>query len=171
MPEIFEQTRIKSMTLPNRIVRSATHEGMAEKDGGPSERLRKLYGRLARGGIGCIITGYAYVSREGESHFPGMLAIDRDELVPRYQELVDSVHEEGTPIVMQIAHCGRQTDMAATGLPPIAPSPLKNGMLADRPPLEMSTDDIERVIEAFGQSAGCGRRVSTVCSCTEPTAT
>ncbi len=153
MPELFEETRIKSLVLPNRVVRSATHEGLADESGGPSERLFRLYRRLARGEVGLIITGYAYVCPDGEGPFPGMLAIDRDELIPAYRRLVDHVHGEGAPVAMQIAHCGRQTHEASTGQATIAPSPVKNGLLADRPPREMSDDDIERVIEAFGQAA------------------
>ncbi len=153
MPTLFEQTRIKSVVLPNRIVRSATHEGMADEEGRPTERLFKLYRRLALGGAGLIITGYARVSPDGESPFPGMLAMDRDELVPLYRELLQPLRELGTPIALQLAHCGRQTNEEATGHAPIAPSPVKDGLLARRPPREMSVEDIERVIEDFGQAA------------------
>jgi 2,4-dienoyl-CoA reductase-like NADH-dependent reductase (Old Yellow Enzyme family) len=52
------------MELKNRLVRSATHEGMCDSDGFPTQPLFKLYERLAKGGIGLIITGYSFVSRE-----------------------------------------------------------------------------------------------------------
>ncbi len=38
------------MELKNRLVRSATHEGMADEEGGPTESLFKLYERIAKGG-------------------------------------------------------------------------------------------------------------------------
>jgi 2,4-dienoyl-CoA reductase-like NADH-dependent reductase (Old Yellow Enzyme family) len=50
MSILFEKTRIKEMVLQNRPVRSATHEGMADGDGFPTQGLFKLYERLAKGG-------------------------------------------------------------------------------------------------------------------------
>ena len=38
------------MTLKNRLVRSATWEGMCEPDGRPTPKLRECYADLARGG-------------------------------------------------------------------------------------------------------------------------
>lgn len=43
MPTLFEKTKIKSMELKNRLVRSATHEGMADEEGIPTDSLFKLY--------------------------------------------------------------------------------------------------------------------------------
>ncbi|MDA8175049.1 MAG: NADH:flavin oxidoreductase [Nitrospiraceae bacterium] len=152
MPKLFEETRIKSLLLKNRIVRSATHEGMSDEAGFPGKELFALYERLARGGAGLIITGYAFVSREGNSNFKGMQGIDRDEHIPAYRALVDHVHSHGAKIAMQIAHCGRQTTRKAAGTQPIAPSPVKDKVLFVTP-MQMNEDDIERIIEAFAQAA------------------
>ncbi len=101
MSVLFEKTNIKSMELENRLVRSATHEGMADSDGFPTQALFKLYERLARGGVGLIISGYAFVSRDGISPFIGMQGIDSDDHIPRYRELVNIVHQNGAKIAMQ----------------------------------------------------------------------
>ncbi|MDA8156184.1 MAG: NADH:flavin oxidoreductase [Actinomycetota bacterium] len=152
MPKLFEETRIKSLLLKNRIVRSATHEGMSDEAGFPGKELFALYERLARGGAGLIITGYAFVSREGNSNFKGMQGIDRDGHIPAYRALVNHVHSHGAKIAMQIAHCGRQTTSEAAGTQPIAPSPVKDKALFVTP-RQMNEDDIERIIEAFAQAA------------------
>ena len=89
MTELFEKTNIKSLELKNRLVRSATHEGMCDPDGFPTPALFRLYERLAKGGIGLIITGYAFVSRDGRSPFSGMQGMDTDAHVPEYRKLVD----------------------------------------------------------------------------------
>jgi len=47
MPDIFEKTEIKNMTLKNRFVRSATWEGMAGEDGSCTQRLTDLMDQLA----------------------------------------------------------------------------------------------------------------------------
>ena len=62
---IFEKTKILGIEVKNRIIRSATHDGLAEENGAPSEMLIKKYEYLAENEVGCIITGYAAVSRKG----------------------------------------------------------------------------------------------------------
>ena len=93
MSVLFDKTIINGVELKNRLVRSATNEAMADENGFPTEHLFKLYGRLAKGGVGLIITGYTYVSRDGKTD--NMLGIDTDEHVSKYRELVDHVHKNG----------------------------------------------------------------------------
>ena len=62
---VFEHTSLAGIQLKNRIIRSATHEGMADEKGLPTEKLRRLYIRLAKGDVGAIITGYAAVQADG----------------------------------------------------------------------------------------------------------
>jgi 2,4-dienoyl-CoA reductase-like NADH-dependent reductase (Old Yellow Enzyme family) len=155
MTVIFERSRIKGMELPNRLVRSATAEGMADENGFPSDSLFELYERLAQGGVGLIITGYAFTSLDGRCAFPGMSGIDRDEQIPRYRDLVDLVHENGAAIAMQIVHCGRQTKAETIGAQPIAPSAVEDTYWKVVP-REMTEVDIERVINDFAEA---GRRV------------
>ena len=150
MSALFEKTEIKGMELKNRLVRSATHEAMADDEGFPTDRLFKLYERLAKGGVGLIITGHTYVSRDGKDK--AMLGIDSDEHISKYRELVNHVHQNGAKIAMQINHCGRQTTKEMTGTQPIAPSAVKDKSLLVMP-REMTEEDIERIIEAFAQAA------------------
>jgi 2,4-dienoyl-CoA reductase-like NADH-dependent reductase (Old Yellow Enzyme family) len=63
--KLFESTSIKGMILANRFVRSATWEGLAAVDGVVTQRLIDVQTQLALGGVGLIISGHAYVSREG----------------------------------------------------------------------------------------------------------
>jgi 2,4-dienoyl-CoA reductase-like NADH-dependent reductase (Old Yellow Enzyme family) len=152
MSVLFEKTTIKGMELKNRLVRSATHEGMADPNGFPTQDLFRLYERLAKGGVGLIITGFAFVTPDGKSPFPGMQGIHTDSHIPKYQELVKLVHENGARIAMQIAHCGRQTTHKAIGTKPMGPSAVKEISLFIKP-REMNEEDIERTIEAFAQAA------------------
>jgi 2,4-dienoyl-CoA reductase-like NADH-dependent reductase (Old Yellow Enzyme family) len=150
MSVLFEKTEIKGMELKNRLVRSATYEGMADENGFPTENLFELYKRLAQGGVGLIITGLTFVSRDGK--IDAMNGIDSDEHIPKYKELVNLVHENDSKIAMQIAHCGRQTSADMIKTQPLAPSAVKdNAFLAK--PREMTEQDIERIVEAFGESS------------------
>jgi len=152
MSSIFQPGRIGELQLSNRLVRSATFEAMGDPDGAPTQALFDLYRRLARGGVGLIVSGYVYVSADGRNPFGRMLGIDQDEHVPRLQELTDHVHEHGAKIAAQIAHCGRQTTADALGEPPMGPSAVKDGSTFTTPRV-MDEKDIERVVEDFGQAA------------------
>jgi len=136
------------MELKNRLVRSATHEGRSDENGYPTEALFKYYEKLAKGGVGMLITGYAYISPDGISAAFGMQGISSDGHIPKYRELVEVGHRYGTAMVMQIAHCGLYSAVPQ----PLAPSAVVNkftGVVAE----EMTEEDIERVIEAFAQAS------------------
>lgn len=150
---MFEQVHIGGIAIRNRFIRSATHEGMGDANGAPLESLEKLYVRLARGGVGAIVTGYAGVLPQGRSNFPGMLMIHDDALVPAYRKLVDAVHREGTPLFLQIAHCGRQTRSVATGMSTVAPSPIRDRFYSEEVPRELTEEGIREIIEAFVRAA------------------
>jgi 2,4-dienoyl-CoA reductase-like NADH-dependent reductase (Old Yellow Enzyme family) len=150
MPVLFEKTKIKGLELKNRLIRSATHEAMADDNGSPTESLFTLYERLAKGGVGLITTGFAFVARDGK--VKDQLGMDNDGLISKYRDLTNFVHQNGTAIAMQIVHCGRQTIEEYTGSQPIAPSPVKDKTYLVKPK-EMTEHDIERIIEAFAQAS------------------
>ncbi|BCN30961.1 NADH:flavin oxidoreductase [Anaeromicropila herbilytica] len=105
--DVFVPEELSGIRLNNRILRSATDEGMADSDGNPTEKLIKLYENLAKGGIGGIITGYMSVSKDGTSTMPGMVMIESDNRITKLTEVVNRVHQMSAPIICQIAHCGR----------------------------------------------------------------
>jgi 2,4-dienoyl-CoA reductase-like NADH-dependent reductase (Old Yellow Enzyme family) len=146
---VFEQAQIAGVKLRNRIIRSATYEGMADENGFPTEKLKNLYIRLAKGGVGAIITGYAAVQADGKSNAVGKAMIDDDRSIPAYREITDAVHEYDTPIIMQISHCGRQTRFKSTGLPVVAPSALRDAFYNEDIPRELSESGIQEIIENF----------------------
>jgi len=150
MSVLFEKTEIKGMELKNRLVRSATYEGMADENGFPTENLFELYERLSQGGVGLITTGLSFVSRDGK--MDAMNGIDSDEHITKYRELVNLVHKNGSKIAMQIAHCGRQTSAEMIKTQPVAPSAVKENVFQVKP-REMTEQDIERIIEAFGEAS------------------
>ncbi|MDT8318737.1 MAG: NADH:flavin oxidoreductase, partial [bacterium] len=92
MPRLFEESKIKEMTLRNRLVRSATWEGMCDLDGRPTERLVDCYRDLALGGVGLIISGYTFVLPEGRQ-LPGQMGIHDDSFESDYLKLTDAVHD------------------------------------------------------------------------------
>jgi len=145
----FVPTSLAGVKLKNRIIRSATYEGMADEKGFPNEKLKKLYIKLAKGEVGAIITGNAGVQANGKASMFNMTMIDTDDKIPAYREIVNAVHECGTPIIMQIVHCGRQTRSKSTGLPTVAPSALRDGFYSEDLPKELSEEEINEIIDNF----------------------
>jgi len=148
---IFEPSEISTIKLKCRIIRSATHEGLADENGYPTDLLLRKYEALAKNDVGCIITGYAGVMKNGKGNYHNMLMIDNDSYISHYKQITERIHEYQTPIILQIAHCGRQTRSKITGLPTVAPSPIKDQFFTEDIPVELSESDIEEVINHFVQ--------------------
>lgn len=151
MKKLFEKIKLGNLEVKNRTIRSATWEGMCDKDGKPTERLIKLYEELAEGEVGLIITGYTYVSPEGQQ-LPGMMGLHQDENITPIQKMVERVHAKGGVIAVQLVHCGGQADRRTSGLNPIAPSAIEFPSYREIPE-EMDKKDIKRVVEAFAKAA------------------
>ena len=118
---LFEPITIGNLTLRNRVMRSATAERLADPDtGAPLPKLADLYADLARGGVGLIVTGHAYVERTGKAH-PEMSSIATDDVIPAWRETIRPAQEAGARIMMQINHCGSGCDPTITPHP-ISPS-------------------------------------------------
>jgi len=139
------------MRLANRFVRSATWEGMCEMDGRPTSKLASCYRDLAAGGVGLIITGYAFVRPDGKQ-LPGKMGIHTDDFAAEMRTLTRIVHSEGGKICMQLVHAGGQTTTKAAGRRPLAPSAVKAGQFPEEPQA-MSNQDIDEIVAAFGDGA------------------
>ncbi len=148
---LFEPVALKNLTLPNRLVRSATYEGLADTDGTPSEKLGEVYRRLADNDVGAIITGFCFVSPEGRAMQPRQCGMDADDKVAPWAKVVGKAKtgNRRTVLIMQLAHAGRQTLARVTGSRPVAPTAGKSPYFMERA-RELKEDEILRIAEAFG---------------------
>lgn len=151
MTTLFEKTTLKGMTLENRLVRSATWEGMADEEGRPTEKLIEIYRELAQGGVGLIVSGNAYVRLDGRN-MPYIMGIDRDELEADYKGMVEAVHEAGGKIAVQLIHAGGQANSDLIGKRPVAPSSVAVEQFSVIP-RELTRDEISDIVKAFGTGA------------------
>jgi 2,4-dienoyl-CoA reductase-like NADH-dependent reductase (Old Yellow Enzyme family) len=153
MTSLYEPFSLGRMKLRNRIVKSATVENMATLAGMPTADTRRFYERLANGGAGLLITGFAYVNQAGQS-MALQNGIHVDGVVPGWREIADAVHERGAKIAMQIAHGGRQTNVKELGgRQAAAPSAVPNLLYFTRP-RAMTEEEIWQTIRDFGAAAG-----------------
>jgi len=156
---LFTPLPLRNVTAPNRFVRSATYEGLADADGRPTRALGELYANLARHGVGTIVTGFAYVSRTGRSMQPLQCGIDDDGHIDAWAGVAAATKEASATslLFMQIAHTGRQTLPSATGGDVLAPSGGRSPYFRSRPRV-MGDRDIATVIGEFAAAADRARR-------------
>jgi 2,4-dienoyl-CoA reductase-like NADH-dependent reductase (Old Yellow Enzyme family) len=150
MSKLFESSEINGLKLENRFVRSATWEGMATDEGACTPKLIDLMVKLAKGGVGLIITSHAYVQKVGQAG-SRQLGIYNDDMIQGLQKMAGAIHENGGKTVCQLAHAGFFASAQLSGLTPIAPSIVEG--IAEGPRKEITKDDILDIIEAFAAAA------------------
>lgn len=148
---LFDSVKIGSATLKNRFVRSATWEGMCDKEGNVTSQLIDCYRTLVQGGVGLIISGYSYVREDGKQ-LARKMAICSDSQLSGLKELTRAVHDEGGVIFCQLVHAGGQTTRKTTGTQPLVPSVVDFAGYQDTP-REMTTDEIRGIVTAFAEAA------------------
>lgn len=149
---LFDKLQIGPLTLSNRLVRSATWEGMCDQQGNVTAQLIEHYRQLTRGGIGMIVSGYSYVREDGKQ-LPGTMGICNNSQRPGLQRLTDAVHREGGVVFCQLVHTGGQASSKQIGGQPLAPSAIDFAGYQDKPK-EMTEADIKEIVVAFAEAAG-----------------
>ena len=96
---------IDGVEIRNRVVRSATWDSSATDEGEVTDLSVEVIEGLARGGVGLIVTGYAYVSDHGKAAVR-QLGISQDRHMEGMRRLAEAAHDHGARIAMQIAHGG-----------------------------------------------------------------
>jgi 2,4-dienoyl-CoA reductase-like NADH-dependent reductase (Old Yellow Enzyme family) len=74
-------------------------------------------------------------------------------MIPGLTKLVEAVHREGGKIAFQLVHAGRQTTKAMIGQTPMGPSSRGRDPVYFVKPKEMSVNEIQEAIQAFGAAA------------------
>jgi 2,4-dienoyl-CoA reductase-like NADH-dependent reductase (Old Yellow Enzyme family) len=120
MKTVFEPFKLAGITFSNKIIRSATFEGLGDENGKPTDQLIKKYEALAKGGVGGIITGFIGVGQQGKAS-DNMVMINKDKNIEILKKLTKRMHEMETPIIAQLNHCGGQSKEESAHMPIVAP--------------------------------------------------
>jgi 2,4-dienoyl-CoA reductase-like NADH-dependent reductase (Old Yellow Enzyme family) len=141
---IFSKGRIGNLTLPNRLVRSATWDPSILRTRKMSHEVLDLYRRIAQGGVGMIITGDFPVVPDDmyEGEDAGVKTLSYDDIrIDGLGELVNVVHESafGCKIVAQLSR----------GYGP-GPSKIPSPFLREEELLRpLTTKEVDRLIDCF----------------------
>ena len=138
MKKIFESAQLGGLKVKNRLLRSATWEGIANPDGSLTDEAYEIYDELARGGVGAIITGFTSAALH-DYYFGGMMRLCDDSLIPQYRKLTDTIHAQDIPVISQIALGGYYRSVS--------------GRFLNVEPDDMTIDEIQLVRNQFISAA------------------
>jgi 2,4-dienoyl-CoA reductase-like NADH-dependent reductase (Old Yellow Enzyme family) len=148
----FAPAQLGPITLRNRIIKSATFEGVMP-DALVTEELIDYHRKVAAGGVGMNTVAYVAVSADGRTNAACIYM--RDEAIPGLRKLTDAIHAEGAKASAQIGHAGLVADAKSNGVKGFAPSRRFNPLSMRFTPAAKEAD-LERVIEDFARTArGC----------------
>ncbi len=142
--------QIKNLTLKNRLVMPPMATSKA-KDGLVTQDHIDYYKEKSAGGyLGLIIVEHSYISKEGMASLQ-QLSISKPEDIEGYKKLVNTIHENNTPVFAQINHAGsRSCHEERLSSSEIRHPRNKEG---EALPKEMTKEDIQKVIDDFVKAA------------------
>ncbi|MEM9670672.1 MAG: NADH:flavin oxidoreductase/NADH oxidase family protein [Pseudomonadota bacterium] len=148
------------LALPNRLVKAAMTEGLADPQNSATARHAALYKRWAEGGIGLQLTGNVQINRRNLER-PGNVVIDGEQSNEQRSALAnyaEAAKSGGGKVIMQLSHAGRQTPKTINEMP-MAPSSVQVEMPGAMfgTPREMTGDEILAAIQGFGHAAKVAR--------------
>ena len=146
--KLFTPLKIGKIEIKNRIMRSATWDAEADSTGMVTKSSAGVYHELNTGGIGLIVTGFAFVSYPLGQAGIGQYGIYSDAMIPGWKPIVQEAHENGIKIAMQIVHGGINSGyLAGKDLSLCAVSSLPK--FAGKLHHEMTDEEIEGIIDDF----------------------
>lgn len=157
-PNIFKPLTVKRTTIRNRIAMTPMGTNYGEANGEMSNRHMNYYSLRAKGGVGLIILENANVEYPVGSNGTSQIRIDHDSYMPRYYQLVESLHKDGATVAIQINHAGASASSTRTGVETVSSSnvPTKAGGEIPRP---MTKEEILTTVKKYAEAA---RRIQAI---------
>jgi N-ethylmaleimide reductase len=120
---LLEPFQLGDLTLKNRVALAPMTRARAGEERLPNALMAEYYAQRASAGL--IITEATVVSEQGIG-WPNTPGIYSEEQSIAWRQVVEAVHAQGTPIFMQLWHCGRASHSSFhNGELPVAPSAIK----------------------------------------------
>lgn len=149
MSKLLSSMAIEGLSLKNRVVMAPMCMYAVEKEDGILTPFHFAhYGARAIGGVGLIIIEATAVSPDGRLT-KNDLGLWNDAQMSELKRLVDMLHSLGAKVGIQLGHGGRK---AKDVVQPLAPSSIGFSEEYNQPK-EMTSDDIEQVINDFKNAA------------------
>ncbi len=159
-PLLFSPFQLGKHALQSRIVVTGHAANFYDEHKLPTEDYGYYLRERAKGGAGMVSMGACDVHPTST----GIFLNGDDRIIPRYRRIAELVHEFPVPVMAQLSHRGRtagvrqRQELDGDWLS-VAPSavPTPSFGYCQAMPHEMSTDEVEEIVAAFGQAAGRAR--------------
>lgn len=157
---LYQPFDLHDLKLANRIVLAPMTRSRAGTARIPNRLMAEYY--VQRSSAGLLITEATTISEEanGWNESPGIYT---DEMAEGWKHIVNSVHENGGLIFLQLWHLGRSSHSSFhSGKPAVAPSAIKinepyihtpTGKQPHEVPRALETSEIPRVVDDYRQAA------------------
>ena len=161
-PTLFSAAELDGLSLRNRLVVAPMTRISATAGGLATDAMGEYYATYARGGFGLVITEGTYTDEAFSQGYRGQPGIANAAQRDAWRKVVDAVHAEHVPIVMQLIHAGaliQHNDYVDHAIAPSAVEPVgeqaKHYHGAGKFPIprEITRDEMIEVAEGFGAAA------------------
>jgi len=149
---LFEPLQFRNLTIKNRIFRSNISGRFDNYDGSGNQARINWETKFARGGVGAIVSSFVPVQIRGRI-MPNYATIDRDERIPFWRKVGESVHQYDCKYILQLSHGGRQRDVPGIEYPTGLSSTGKADPLHGFECKAMDAAQIKETVEAFAEGA------------------
>ncbi len=156
---LFSPFKLKSLTLPNRIVMAPMTRSFSP-GGVPTPEVAAYYCRRAANEVGLIITEGTGVARPASLNDPNVPRFHGDKELAAWKTVVDEVHAAGGLIAPQLWHVGSMQSREKDWSPP-GPYDSPSGLSAPGKSFgePMSEADVAGTISAFARAAADAERL------------
>lgn len=151
-PHLFSPLRIRGKALKNRIM-STGHDTSMPTDNLVNDQLVAYHTARAKGGVGLIVLQVAGVHDSARYTSHVLMATD-DQCIPGYRRIAEACHAEGTVVLSQVFHPGREIMESSDGLLAVAYAPSASPNERFRVmPRELSQAMIDEIVEGYAAAA------------------
>ncbi|OWP52732.1 FAD-dependent oxidoreductase [Pseudomonas nitroreducens] len=151
-PHLFSPLHIRGKVLKNRIM-STGHDTSMPTDNLVNDQLVAYHTARAKGGVGLIVLQVAGVHDSARYTSHVLMATD-DECIPGYRRIAEACHAEGTVVLSQVFHPGREIMESSDGLLAVAYAPSASPNERFRVmPRELSQAMIDEIVQGYADAA------------------
>ncbi len=160
-PSLLSPFNLGDLVLKNRVVMAPMTRSRAGEKGLANSLMAEYYTQRCEAGL--IITEATLISQQGKGwlHVPNIYSEQHAEA---WKQVTDAVHQQETPIFIQLWHCGRasHSSFQKNGKLPVAPSAIKlngdyihtpNGKEPYETPRALEIEEIATIVEDYRQAA------------------
>ncbi|MDD4123737.1 MAG: NADH:flavin oxidoreductase [Bacilli bacterium] len=154
MKSVLKTIKINNLTLRNRLVFAPAATYMCDLTGNITDKTLEYYrDRTIDKSFGLVVIEHSYVNIKGRNRRV-QLSVSKDSDIPSLKKLANVIHENDTPALVQINHCGAAMFVEEATKNDIAysASAIHNDRFG-KDSVSMSKNDIKEVIDSFAEAA------------------